>query len=91
VGLNIKNPRSEELIRELAALQGVSLVAAVTGAVEEKLAKEKAEKEKSGAEKPKSRYDLLMEFADECSKRMKEPIHSWEIGDYLYDKDGLPK
>jgi antitoxin VapB len=91
MSMNIKNEKTHRLIRELAALQGVSLVAAVTEAVEEKLAKEKAEKEKASAVKPKSRYDILMKFAEECSTRMKDPIHSWEIGDYLYDKDGLPK
>jgi antitoxin VapB len=91
MSLNIKNERTHQLIRELATIQGVSLVAAVTEAVEEKLAREKAEREKAGVEGPRSRYDLLMKFADECSKRMKDPIHSWEIGDYLYDEDGLPK
>jgi hypothetical protein len=91
MNLNIKNDEIYELVKELAVLKGLSLTSAVKVAVRKELEREKAEKKKTGAEKPMSRYALLMEFADECSSRMKDPIHSWEIGDYLYDKDGLPK
>ncbi len=78
------------MIRELAALEGVSLVEAVTEAVKEKLEKEKAERE-SSAKSRKSRSELLMEFAKEYTARVKDPIHSWEIDALLYDEDGLPK
>jgi hypothetical protein len=87
--VNIKNVETARMIRELAALEGVSLVVAVTEAVKEKLEKEKAERE---AAKPrKSRSELLMEFAKEYTARVKDPIHSWEIDSLLYDEDGLPK
>jgi hypothetical protein len=88
--LNIKNAETTRMVKELAALKGVSLVAAVTEAVKENLEKEKAERE-AGAKKKKSRYELLMEFADEYSKGVEAPIHSWEIDSLLYDEDGLPK
>jgi antitoxin VapB len=90
MSLNIKNEETTRMVRELAALKGVSLVVAVSEAVKEKLDKERAEREQ--ATKPrKSRYDLLMEFADEYSKGVQDPIHSWEIDSELYGEDGLPK
>jgi antitoxin VapB len=90
MSLNIKNEETTRMVRELAALKGVSLVVAVSEAVKEKLEKEKAEREQA-AEPRKSRYDLLMEFADLCSNRIKNPTHSWEIDALLYDENGLPK
>jgi|SRR5580658_6561784 hypothetical protein len=88
--VNIKNAETTRMIRELAALEGVSLVLAVTEAVKEKLEKEKAERE-AAAKTRKSRSELLMEFAKEYTARVKDPIHSWEIDSLLYDEDGLPK
>ena len=90
MSLNIKNEETTRMVRELAALKGVSLVVAVSEAVKEKLEKEKAEREQA-AKPRKSRYDLLMAFADEYSRSVKDPIHSWEIDVELYDEDGLPK
>lgn len=87
--LNIKNAETTRMVKELAALKGVSLVAAVTEAVKENLEKEKAGR--AAAAKKKSRYELLMEFAEEYSKGPENPIHSWEIDALLYDEHGLPK
>jgi hypothetical protein len=88
--VNIKNAETTRMIRELAALEGVSLVVAVTEAVKEKLEKEKTERE-AAAKPRKSRSELLLEFAKEYTARVKNPIHSWEIDALLYDEDGLPK
>jgi len=90
MSLNIKNEETTRMVRELAALKGVSLVVAVSEAVKEKLEKEKAEREVAAKGK-KSRSELLMEFAREYTARVKNPIHSWEIDALLYDEDGLPK
>jgi hypothetical protein len=88
--LNIKNAETTRMVKELAALRGVSLVAAVSEAVREKLEKEKAERE-AAANPRKKRSELLIEFAKEYTARVKDPIHSWEIDALLYDEDGLPK
>jgi hypothetical protein len=88
--VNIKNAETTRMIRELAALEGVSLVVAVTEAVKEKLEREKTERE-AAATPRKSRSELLMEFAKEYTARVKDPIHSWEIDSLLYDENGLPK
>lgn len=90
MSLNIKNEETTRMVRELAALKGVSLVVAVSEAVKEKLEKEKAERQLT-AKSGKSRYDILMDFANEYSKRVRNPVHSWEIDALLYDQDGLPK
>ena len=85
MGLSIKNQESEELIRELAALRGVSLVAAVTEAVEEKLAREKAAKRES-------RMDWLRRITKETAAIMNDGRTSKELMDELYDDaTGLPK
>lgn len=86
--INIKNDATVELVRELAAIRGVSLVTAVTLAVQEKIAQIKSEQSgRTGG----SRYDRLMAYADEFSRRVPQPIHSWEIDELLYGDDGLPK
>lgn len=87
--LNIKNEATVELVRELAAIKGVSLVTAVTIAVQDEIARERAKLEH--ASQPMSRYDRLMAYANEFAKRIPEPAHSWEIDGLLYDEDGLPK
>jgi antitoxin VapB len=90
VSLNIKDRETHDLVKELAELKGTSLTAAVKDAVREALEREKAQQDQASGKK-KSRYELLMEFANEYRQRVKDPIHSWEINDLLYDEDGLPK
>ena len=86
MALNIKDEETSRMVRELAALKGVSLVVAVSQAVQEKLEREKV----SQTPRP-SRSEILQAFAREYSKRVKNPIHSWEIDGLLYDENGLPK
>ncbi|MFC5863918.1 type II toxin-antitoxin system VapB family antitoxin [Acidicapsa dinghuensis] len=87
--LNIKNPHTVELIRELATKKGISLVSAITLAVEDKLAEEKAAASQASA--PEARYERLMAYAGEFARRVPHPIHSWQIDELLYDEHGLPK
>jgi hypothetical protein len=89
--LNIKNAETARMVKELAALRGVSLVVAVTEAVREKLEKEKADREALAGTK-KSRYELLMEFAKECAPLFKDGRSGNELINDLYDDEtGLPK
>ncbi len=89
--LNIKNAETTRMVQELAALKGVSLVAAVTEAVKENLAKEKAELE-AAAKTKKSRYELLMDYAKECAPLFKDARSGNELINDLYDDEtGLPK
>lgn len=89
MSLNIKNERTNEMIRELAALQGVSLVAAVTGAVEEKLEKEKADRKRNRKE---GLAEWLEKLSRETAPLMNDGRTTKELFDELYDeKTGLPK
>jgi hypothetical protein len=85
MGLNIKNPRSEELIRELAALKGVSLVTAVTEAAREALDREKAARREG-------RLDWLNRITRQTAEIMNDGRTSKQLIDELYDDEtGLPK
>ena len=86
MGLNIKNPRSEELVRELAALRGVSLVTAVIQAVVNEI-----QRENESQRKRKIMADWLMEISRETGPMMNDGKTSKEVMDELYDPEtGLP-
>ncbi|MGA3372648.1 MAG: type II toxin-antitoxin system VapB family antitoxin [Terracidiphilus sp.] len=91
MSLNIKNAETYELVKKLAVLKGLTLTSAVTLAVQNEIEREKAEREKVRPTPRPSRSEILQAFAREYSKRVKNPIHSWEIDGLLYDEDGLPK
>lgn len=85
MGLNIKSPEAEHLIRELAQVTGESLTQAVTVAVKERL-----ERETRG----RSRKGLAAELratALRCAAGIKRPLHSRDHGNLLYDERGLPR
>ena len=91
MSVNIKNPRTYTLIRELARLKGVSMTTAVTVAVEEEIKREKAAKASKEPLSAAGRYQRLMGYAKEYSRRVANPVHSWEVDALLYDENGLPK
>jgi hypothetical protein len=91
MNLNIKNHETYDLVKELAVLKGLSLTSAVTIAVRNEIQREKSEQEKAAPRIRLKRSEILQAFAREYSKRVKNPIHSWEIDSLLYDEDGLPK
>lgn len=89
MGLNIKNPETEQLIRELAALRQTSLVEAVTVAVKEKLEQQRAEHDT--AFDRKGRMAWVEELTNYTAPLLKDLPSSDKIGDLLYDKEtGLP-
>ncbi len=91
MGLNIKNNETCELVKELAVLKGLSLTSAVTIAVRKEIEREKATREQTAKQTPTKRSEHLRAFAREYSKRVKNPIHSWDVDALLYGEDGLPK
>ena len=90
MSLNIKNPEVHDKIRQLAALKGLSMTAAVSEAVSNEIEREQ-EKRQTASGAPKRRSDYLLEFAEEFAKRVKHPVHSWEVDALLYGEDGLPR
>ena len=82
MGLNIKNPRTEQLARELAELTGESITAAITEAIQEKIERMKLEKSDLVA-----RWDAITAAT---AHLWREPYRSMDHGDLLYDEKGLP-
>ncbi len=81
MGINIKNPETERLIRELADLTGKGQTEAVTVAVREKLERLRR----------KGLADRLMAVSRETAPLFKPPYDTIEHGELLYDDKGLPK
>jgi antitoxin VapB len=81
MGISIKNPEAERLIRQLAELTGEGQTEAVTHAGQEKIDRVQSERSQ--------RFARMRAIADRMAPLLKDlPDH----GDYLYDKEtGLPK
>ena len=85
MGINIKNPETQRLIRELADLTGESQTEAVTTAVSDRIARLRSQ---SG----KGRYERMMEIASTMAPLFKPPYDKIDHAELLYDeKTGLPK
>jgi antitoxin VapB len=82
MGISIKNPEAERLIRQLAELTGEGQTEAVMHAVQEKI-------DRVQNERGEGRLARMRAIADRMAPLLKDlPDH----GDYLYDKEtGLPK
>lgn len=83
VGMNIKNAETERLVKDLAALTGESLTAAITESVRERLGRLRHQQGPNLAER-------LVAIGKDCAPRLKEPFRSAEHGELLYDDLGLP-
>lgn len=79
MGLNIKNPKLEAEIRELAALTGETLTEAIAAAVRER-------RQKLGV-KPSGRREALAAIQESIS--LPEELRTSRHDD-LYDEHGLP-
>lgn len=84
MAMNIKNAETERLAKELAALTGESLTAAITESLRQRLERQRR---KRGA----GLADQLLAIGKDCASRLKEPFRSADHGDLLYDEMGLPK
>ncbi len=79
MGINIKNPETVRLIKELAELTGEGQTAAVTEAVREKIARVQAQ---STSE---ARYQAMTEIA----KRTAPLLKDFDMDEALYGENGL--
>jgi antitoxin VapB len=84
MSLNIKNEETHRLARQLAALTGETMSAAVTEAVREKL-------DRLSGSPHTARADHLLAIGRDCASRLKEPFRSLDHGELLYDDHGLPR
>jgi antitoxin VapB len=85
MSLNIKNPDTYRLVRELADLTGESMTTAVTEAVRERLERLRD----AGADVGVA--ERIHAIAVDMRARLPEDFFDIEHGDLLYDEDGLPK
>lgn len=84
MSLNIKSEETHRLARELAALTGESMTAAITVAVRERLTRVQAAPRPGLAER-------LVAIGKDCASHLREPFKSADHGDLLYDERGLPR
>jgi hypothetical protein len=92
MGLNIKNPETDGLIRELAALRGVNLTTAVTLAVRGELERERATHSAGAQTGKKGRLELLREYSEGCAPLFPAGRSGNDLMNDLYDEaTGLPK
>jgi antitoxin VapB len=81
--LNIKDPETHKLARELAEQTGETMTRAVTEAIRERLARV------SRAHRPETTADDLLSIGRRCAATLKgKPL---DHGSLLYDERGLPK
>lgn len=85
MSLNIKNPGTVQLARELAAVTGESLTTAVTEAIRERLDRLASEQRREGM------AERIHEIAVDMRSRLPDDFFAIDHGDLLYDEDGLPK
>lgn len=90
MALNIKNPETYQLVKQLATLKGVSLTTAVKSAVLNEIEREKSLREETP--KGKKRSEVLREFSERWAHVLKDGPTGNEMINALYDeKTGLPK
>ncbi len=85
MSLNIKNPETYRLVRELAEITGESMTTAVTEAVRDRLTRVR-QPENQG-----SMADRLHEIATDMRARLPQDFLEADPTDLLYDRDGLPR
>lgn len=90
MSLNIKNEETCRLAGELASLTGETMTGAITIALRERLERVGQHRKPVGAE---DRYLRIMEISRESADYFRNipGSGSADIGDLLYDENGLPK
>jgi antitoxin VapB len=87
MSLNIKNPETYRLAKELAEQTGESLTAAVTEAIRVRLQDVKRKKRPPGELAAE-----LMRIGRDIASRMTDEERNFDYDAYLYDEEtGLPK
>lgn len=84
MSLNIKNEDAHRLARQLSELTGESMAQAVTQAIRERL-------ERVRKIHGLSLADRLLIIGKDSAVHLKAPFTSIDHGNWLYDKNGLPK
>lgn len=84
MSLNIKNERTHALVRELATLSGVSQTEAVEDAVRRRLEQLRSNEQRNSTE----RLSRIHALVEQLSAHLGPPF---DLDNFLYDENGLPK
>lgn len=87
MSLNIKNPETFRLAKELAAVTGQSMTAAVTEAIRVQLDRIRVEHGQDQV----GRVERMLAMAAEIRRRAPAGYFDQDFDELLYDDDGLPK
>jgi len=87
MALNIKNPETYRLAKELADETGLSMTAAVTEAVRQQLARIRA----AQGDDAEARVERMLQLAAEIRRRAPAGYFDQDFDELLYDEAGLPK
>jgi antitoxin VapB len=86
MSLNIKNAETYRLVRELADATGESMTAAVTTAVQERLARVRAERDEGGID-----VERGMALLRVMRSRLTPGYLDQDFDELLYDEKGAPR
>jgi antitoxin VapB len=81
MSLNIKDPKTHALARELSRLTGESMTRAVTVAVRERLDRERKRRARASV-------DEMLAIGRRIRARLREPAHSLDHDPLFYDETG---
>ncbi|HZK89990.1 MAG TPA: type II toxin-antitoxin system VapB family antitoxin [Stellaceae bacterium] len=82
--LNLKSDEAYRLARRLSEHTGESMTKAVIAALRERLDRlERGSRE--------SRVERILAIGRDCAAQLGEPHRSLDHGEFLYNKDGLPR
>jgi antitoxin VapB len=84
MAINIKNPETHRLARELAEMTGESMSTAVTVAVRER-------RDRVLAGRAGSRSERMLQIGRDCARRLPASVRDADHGELLYGEDGLPR
>jgi antitoxin VapB len=82
MNINIESDEAYNLAINLVDLTGESITQAVVEAIRERLLR---------IQQARRLTEELLAIGRDCASRMKEPYHSADHGDLLYDDRGLPR
>jgi antitoxin VapB len=84
ISINIKNPETHRLARELAELTGESMTMAVTVAVRER-------RDRVLALRAPSKAQAMLELGRDTARRLPASARDADHAELLYGEDGLPR
>jgi len=91
MSLNVKHPDAHRLAKELAAVTGETLTEAVTAALRERLARERAAHADAGGTQANALSERVLAIGRDCAGRLREPFATGDPGTLLHGDDGLPR